>query len=153
MHKRMNSVVMFGLVLTTAAALSLLPRPTSVTADGDHHDALHDAMEQMNTLFRQCRRQVRDETKNADTADKLHQLATLTLGAKLEMPEILEDVPASQRPAMQTTFRLTMNELITALLAAETALLNDDNDAAREALATANDIKGRGHELFIPEDE
>ncbi|MEM9414763.1 MAG: cytochrome b562 [Planctomycetota bacterium] len=157
----------FGLSLAIVGAAALLPRPTFVAADGDdghthaegeghghsHGHALHEAMEEMNAHYRQVRRQGRDAAKNADTIEHLHALAVLSLESKAFIPEMADDLPAGERDALAATYRTLMNELVMHLLAAENALLEGDNAAAWESILAANDVKGRGHELFIPEDE
>ncbi|XAM01643.1 cytochrome b562 [Phycisphaeraceae bacterium D3-23] len=148
-------VAIFGLALMIAGASALLPRPAFVAAD--HHEGpgheLHETMEEMNGLYRTVRRQARDESKNADTADQLHQLATLALAAKDFLPAMVSEMPAAEQAAITATYRTMMNDLVTHLLAAENALLAGDNAAAWESVLAANEVKGQGHELFIPEDE
>ena len=157
---------MFGIASMILAAVVLLPRPVMVAADEhdhghehaeghehDHGESLHEQMEEMNDLFRQIRRQGRRDAQNADTIDKLHRLATFSLAAKDQLPPMIGDIPASERDALTATYRKIMNELVTHLLAAENALLDGDNASAWESILAANETKGRGHELFIPEDE
>lgn len=159
-------IAMFGLAVMIFGAAALLPRPALVAADehehghehaegeghGHGHD-LHETMEEMNELYRQVRRQGRRAPDNAETIDKLHQLATLALTAKGHLPAMVADMPAAQQAELTATYRKMMNDLVTHLLAAENALLEGDNAAAWESILAANDVKGQGHELFIPEDE
>lgn len=153
MSMRKNSVAMFGLAVLVAGAAVFVPRPAQVAADAHGNDELHEAMEEMNGLYRTIRRQARDETKNAETADAIHEMAAMALAAKQHIPAMVNDMPQDQQQQLAATYRSMMNELVIDLLTAETALLAGDNAAAWEAILEANDVKGRGHELFIPEDE
>lgn len=148
-----NSVAIFGLAVLVAGSAMFLPRPTPVTADEHGSHELHEAMEDMNGLYRLIRRQARDEAQNADTADKLHEMATMALAAKAHIPGMVAEMPEDQQALLAATYRTMMNELVIDLLTAESALLAGDNAAAWDAVLEANDVKGRGHELFIPEDE
>ena len=154
MTRSKTPIALFALAMLILGAVTLVPRPTAVIADGHGEgDELHEAMEEMNGLYRQVRRQARDETKNADTADKLSEMAALALAAKAYIPEMVSELPADQQGDLANTYRAMMNELVVDLLTAENALLEGDNAAAWAAVLEANDVKGRGHELFIPEDE
>ncbi|MFI4861118.1 MAG: cytochrome b562 [Phycisphaerales bacterium JB063] len=146
-------VAVVGLVMMVVAAVTLVPRPTPVAADDHAGHELHEAMEEMNGLYRSIRRQTRDESQNADTVEKLHEMATLALAAKAHLPAMVADLPAAQQAELTATYRKLMNEVVVHLLTAENALLEGDNAAAWEAVLAANEVKGQGHELFIPEDE
>lgn len=153
MPRLKTPAALFALALLIAGAAVFVPRPTPAAADAHGNEDLHETMEEMNDLYRQVRRQARDETKNADTADKLHELATLALAAKGHLPAMIGEMPEDQQAELSRTYRTMMNDLVTYLLAAENAVLAGDNAAAWDAVLSANEVKGEGHELFIPEDE
>lgn len=141
------------LALLILGGVMLVPRPATVAADAHGNDELHEAMEEMNGLYRTIRRQTRDETKNAETADAIAEMASMALAAKAHIPAMVAELPADQQGDLANQYRLMMNELVVDLLTAESALLEGDNAAAWAAILEANDVKGRGHELFIPEEE
>jgi len=128
------------------------------TKDDDHdhghgEDVLHESMEGMEGLFREVRRGARGGPSPEEVADKLAQLSVLVLAAKDHAPHMIEEAPEGQRAELMQTYRLTMIELAQAFLSAEAAMLEGRTDDAWEHLLVANEIKGRGHELFLPEDE
>jgi len=153
MTRLKTPAALFALALLVFAGVMLVPRPTPVAADAYGNAELHEAMEEMNGLYRTVRRQARDETKNAETADAIAEMVTLTIQAKAMIPAMVGELPADQQGDMANQYRMMMNELAVDLLTAETALLEGDNAAAWAAILEANDVKGRGHELFIPEEE
>jgi len=131
-------------------ALALLPAQQPVSADdhkGDSHEVLHEAMEKLTENYRSVRRQARDASKNADTADKLGEMISIALTAKGAIPE------TATNDEMKKMYRVTMNKLIITTAQAENAALQGDQDALFKLVREMNAVKGEGHEMFIPEDE
>ncbi len=138
--------VLFALALLAAAAFILTPaRQTAVAAEGE--DVLHEAMEVLGKTFRDVRRQSKDASKNADTADKLATMVAAACDAKKHLPE------TASTDDLKKSYRMVMNNLIITLAQAENAALEGNQEKLNELLTAANEIKGIGHEKFIADDE
>lgn len=150
--------LLMAIALLLLVGLALGPQASPVLADEHEHEHEHgeglgESMDQMNGLFRQVRRSARDASKNEETAEKLARLTALVIQGKDYPPHMISQVPEDQRDELMRSYRLIMIELAQAFLNAEAAILEDRNDDAWEHLLEANEIKGRGHELFLPEDD
>lgn len=144
-----SPLVLFVIALLAVAAFTLAPTQQPAAADdhGGGEKALHEAMETLGKTYRLVRRQMRDESKNADTADKLHEMIDASMKAKAVLPD------TATTDDLKKTYRVVMNKLIIVLAQAENAALEGDMDKLREYVTAANSVKGEGHELFIADDE
>lgn len=146
-----SSLYMLAAALIAAFTLALMPTQQPASADshgeGEGAKVIHEAMEMLGSTYRTVRRQMSKPDMNADTADKLAAMIKASVDAKAHMPE------TASTGDLKNSYRAIMNKLIVALANAENAALAGDNDKLKEYVLEANQVKGEGHELFIPEEE
>lgn len=140
-----------GLVISPGVGVS------SVRADDDdahaEHDKLHDLMEELEDHYRQLRRQVRDASENADSAERVLAMQRMVIDARQETPDSVEQIAdEQQRAAAMLSYRTRMIELHQQLLTLEAALISNDNAEAFEALKRVHAVRVRGHEDFRIDD-
>ena len=145
-----SSLYVLAAALIAVFTLALLPTQQPVSAD-DHGDkegqkAIHEAMETLGSTYREVRRQMSKPDMNADTAEKLATMIEATVTAKAHLPA------TASTDDLKTSYRVIMNKLIVSLANAENAALAGDNDKLKDYVLEANQVKGEGHELFIPEE-
>lgn len=145
-----SSFYVFAAALIAVFTLALLPTQQPVSAD-DHGDkngkeVIHEAMETLGSTYREVRRQMSKPDMNADTAEKLAAMIQASVAAKAHLPE------TASTGDLKNSYRVIMNKLIVALANAENAALTGDNDKLKDYVLEANQVKGEGHELFIPEE-
>lgn len=145
-----SSLYVLSAVLIAAFTLALMPTQQSASADG-HGDkgaeVIHETMELLGGHYRKVRRQMSNADMNADTAQLLSEMIDASVAAKAHMPA------TATTDDLKSSYRVVMNNLIVALANAENAALEGDNTKLKEFVLEANQVKGQGHELFIPEDE
>lgn len=145
-----SSLYVLAAALIAAFTLALLPTQQPVSADshGDKgQEVIHEAMELLGSTYRTVRRQMSKPDMNADTADKLAAMIKASVDAKAHMPA------TASTGDLKNSYRVIMNKLIITLANAENAALAGDNDKLKDYVMEANQVKGEGHELFIPEEE
>jgi len=163
-----SSLYVLAAALIAVFSLTLLPTQQFVSADnhgdkhadkdghdghghgGDAHEKLEEIMTGENGMasnYRLVRRQMKKPDMNADTAGKLAHMIDLAVQAKSLTPG------TATTDDLTTKYRVIMNKLIVALASAENAALTGDNAKLKEYVLEANQVKGEGHELFIPEED
>ena len=144
-----SSLYVLAAALIAAFTLALMPTQQPASAD-NHGDkgakVIHEAMELLNGHYRTVRRQMGSADKNAETAGLLSEMIDASVAAKAHMPA------TASTDDLKSSYRVIMNKLIVALANAENAALQGDNDKLKEYVLEANQVKGEGHELFIPEE-
>lgn len=142
-------LALFSLALIAACVIALLPtqQPVSAKSDDENRKILIETMEVMAGNYRLIRRQIRDASKNADTADKLAEMTQAAIRAKDALPA------TATNDDLKVKYRVVMNDLIIVLTQAENAALQGDQAKLKEYVMAANTVKGEGHELFIADDE
>ena len=141
-----SSLYVFAAALIAAFTLALLPTQQTVSAEGDSKEVIAETMEVLAGNYRQVRRNLRDESKNAETAKLLAEMIDATVRGKAHLPE------SATTDDLKSSYRVVMNKLIIALANAENAALAGDSEALKKYVAEANAVKGEGHELFITEE-
>jgi soluble cytochrome b562 len=141
-----SPLVLLVIALIAVATFTVMPtqQPAAAAENGEE---LHEAMETMGKTYRLVRRQMSDESKNADTADKLATMIDAAHISKQHLPG------TASTDDLKKKYRVTMNKLIIELALAENAALEGDQAKLREHILAANQVKGEGHELFIADDE
>jgi|GEM_PF-2353126 len=141
-------VTLLTFALVALMTLSMLPtqQPASAAQNEKGNDALHEAMVQLAGNYKQVRKQMKDASLNADTADKLAAMTAAAIHAKSIIPE------TATNDELKKTYRVLMNKLIAVLSEAENAALAGEQDKLAELVLAANTVKGEGHELFLKED-
>ncbi|MFK7789716.1 MAG: cytochrome b562 [Phycisphaeraceae bacterium] len=144
-----SSLYVLAAALIAAFTLALLPTQQTVSADnhGDSKKVIHETMEVLGSTYRLVRRQMSKPDMNADTADKLATMIDASVKAKAHLPE------TASTDDLKDSYRVVMNKLIVALANAENAALEGDNAKLKQFVLEANQVKGEGHELFIPEED
>ena len=142
-----SSLYILAAALVAAFTLAVLPTQQPVSADSDSKKAIAEAMEVLAGNYRQIRRNLRDPSKNGETAELLAEMIKASVDSKAHLPE------TASTDDLKNSYRVVMNKLIVALANAENAALTGDSDKLKEYVMEANSVKGEGHELFIPEDE
>ena len=104
-------------------------------------------MELLGGHYRTVRRQMSKADMNAETAKLLSEMIDASVAAKAHMPA------TATTGDLKNSYRVIMNKLIVALANAENAALEGDNAKLKDFVLEANQVKGEGHELFIPEEE
>lgn len=145
---KLSSLYVLAAALIAAFTLALLPTQQPVSADdhGDSQKAIHEAMEELGSAYKQVRRNLRDPEKNAETAELLAGMIKTSVEAKGHLPK------TASTDDLKQSYRVIMNKLIVSLANAENAALTGDSDKLRDYVLEANTVKGEGHELFIPEE-
>ena len=141
-----SSLYVFAAALIAAFTLALLPTQQTVSAESDSKEVIAETMEVLAGNYRQVRRNLRDESKNAETAKLLAEMIDATVRGKAHLPE------SATTDDLKSSYRVVMNKLIIALANAENAALAGDSEALKKYVAEANAVKGEGHELFITEE-
>lgn len=140
-----------ALAVAAVLTLALLPAQQTVSADdhkkADSHEVLEESMEVLAGNYRTVRRQARDASKNADTAEKIAEMIDAAVKAKGAIPE------TATNDEMKNSYRVIMNKLIIVMAQAENAALEGDQDTLGKLVREMNSVKGEGHEMFIPADE
>lgn len=136
-----------ALALVAALTLALLPaqqQPAANAAAAESSEkVLVETMEVLAGNYRTVRRQARDASQNADTAEKLAEMIDASVRAKGALPK------TATNDEMKQQYRVIMNKLIIVLAQAENAALEGDQDALNKFVREANSVKGEGHEMFI----
>jgi len=136
-----------ALAVVAIVTLALLPSPQTATAEkGDSHEILEKSMEVLAGNYRTVRRQARDASKNADTAEKLAEMINASVQAKGAIPE------TATSDDLKGKYRVVMNKLIIVLAQAENAALEGNQDELEKLVREANNVKGEGHEMFIADE-
>ena len=108
-------------------------------------------MKIINKGYRKLRSTLRDAERNAESLEKIWEMESHALAAKSLEPDKFALTPEADRAAFMVGFRKTMTELIKAMLDLEVAVLDGDNDQAREILKNINKMKKPAHEKFKAE--
>ena len=146
-----SSLYVLAAALIAVFTLALLPTQQPVSADshGDKggKEVIHEAMEVLGKNYKLVRRQMGKPDMNADTAEKLAAMIKVSVDAKAHLPA------TASTDDLKNSYRVIMNKLIVALANAENAALTGDRAKLKDYVLEANQVKGEGHELFIPEEE
>lgn len=139
-----------ALAIAAVLTLALLPTQETVSADdhkkADSHKILEESMEVLAGNYRTIRRQSRDASKNADTADKIAEMIAASVKAKTAIPE------TATNAELKSNYRVIMNKLIVVLAEAENAALAGDQEKLGKLVRDMNTVKGEGHEMFIADE-
>jgi hypothetical protein len=133
----------FALLLPAALPLAAPTAP----ADG----ALHESMEELKSAMRKVGRAV--EQRDAEAAlPHIERMQVHVVGGKGIAPHV-EHVPAAERAAFMTGYRLMMIDLLRATCDLEAALLRGDHDeAARLFRDVLKPMEDAGHEKYRHEE-
>jgi hypothetical protein len=138
------------LVLSAGTSESLLGAPAPVDDDetelGEHMHTLED-------LVKSLRKNLRAEGTYPEALEVLVQMEGLTLTCKALEPALGTKLPAAERTSFRTAFRRTMVEFLTRQLALETALLDADTAAVKEAFKRIREMEDDSHDRFAPEED
>jgi hypothetical protein len=109
-------------------------------------------MERVKDGLKKLRRMIHEGQRDPALAE-VALLEEASLRAKLLVPVRAQDVPEAERAAFVRDYRKGMVELVAAELALETALLEDDFEAARAALEALSELEDPAHGRFTREDD
>jgi len=146
MHAR--TVIAWLLFLGLFAAV-LGARPQ----DEEHEiSVLEDHMETIEGAVKVLRRSLRDPANRADSLELVAEIQAATVVCKSLVPPMAETVPADERAAFITEYRLMLVDFLGYQLDLERALLAGDEEAAKAAFKQVREMEDTGHERFT-EDE
>jgi uncharacterized protein YyaL (SSP411 family) len=111
---------------------------------------LAEQMDAMNDAYKAMRR----ETDPAKGAELARTAQDAMVKAIVETPEMLKAMPDGPEKAKASAeYRKMMGGLIATLADMEIAFLNNDMAKVKEIVEAMRDMKKKGHEKFIEEDE
>lgn len=111
---------------------------------------LAEQMDAMNDAYKAMRRET-DPAKGAELARKAQDAMVKAI---VETPKMLKGMPEGPEKAKASAeFRKMMGGLIATLADMELAFLNNDLEKVKEIVEAMRDMKKKGHDKFMEEDE
>jgi hypothetical protein len=138
------------LAITLLSAAFAVPAPRAV-ADDDTQLAQY--MDDINKGMRSLRKLLADPESNPQSIEIVRQLQLLGVKAKGEQPALLADIPEADQAAFLTAYAKAMCALVGGFVELEVALLDGDNERAKELRSELNKLKKPGHRDFKKPDE
>lgn len=137
--------VALPLPLLASFALPLTAPAAAYAAD---ESPIAEQMEIISAGMKQLRRALREEGQQEQCLTILAEIEKAALYAKVLTPPMAESLPEGDRPKFVADFRKTMVELITKMLALETALIDGETEAITAAFQALRAMEDSGHERF-----
>ena len=123
---------------------------TSVPVAADDDEALHEAMEGMQSGLRSLRKQISPEGK-AEALETVRAMQVHTVVAFGYIPAIPEGTDAATTLTWGTDYKARMLKLGLELVALEELLLQDDIDGAKATYRKLSTHKKEGHDKYYNE--
>lgn len=141
------------LVLTALAAIAITLTAASPLATGPSPDEgeLYDQMLAMDDGMTFLRKSLRDPESNAESLLQIVAMQRAALACKLLTPPTTESQPEDARSAYLLKFRKQLIGVAHELLHLETAVLDGDNEKAREIYKKLHELEEAGHDEFAEE--
>lgn len=116
----------------------------------DEDTPLAKQMEAMNDAYKAMRR----ETDTAKGASLAREAQDAMVKAIAEVPDLVKAMPDGPEKAKASAeFRKMMGSLISTLAGMELAFLDGDLDKVKEIVESMRDMKKKGHDKFMEEEE
>lgn len=145
----MRKVGMLGLGLVGVAVLLSGALVAQQGGGEEEHSVLAGHMQDVNKTVRALGAAVADPEGRATALEKIAELQSILLQAKLETPSKAADLEGDAKAEFMTGFRIQMIKLITATLELEEMIL--DEAPAEEVMAKLKglqDVKQVGHRAY-----
>ncbi len=111
--------------------------------------ALKDVMSDMAPLAKEISRQIQDEAKNADSAEKTGKLRVLTLEGLPLVPEVIAGKPDGAAKRVELLeYQKFMSSLYGVLATLEQNFLKNENNVAAQTFAQVRELQKQGHDKF-----
>ena len=149
----LRTASLFALALTTLfIALPAAPIEAArqlETADDD--SPLLKEMDVLEAQLKFLRRNLKKPEENAASLTAIQEMQRAAVACKAMSFPMAEAAEGEAKAELVKGYKLEMIDLIETILSMERALLNDDNDGARELYKTIKGFEDSGHEKFTDE--
>lgn len=153
MNKSLLSAVI-ALVITFGGVNVTLLNAASHSGGHEDHTELGEQMETISKTFRSLRRQARDASKNAASAELAGKMLAAAKEAIKHEPAWTADQPKSEQAEFVAGFKKGMEHMIALLVDLEAAFKAGDNDKADEIIGKLREGQKEGHKAYKkPDDE
>ena len=141
-------------VCALIGAAILMPIGARVRAEDEKgKPELEKVMEQIDKVYKQIGRWVKDPKNNEKALAKLEDMQRLTVQAKGMTPAHAAKVPEAERAKFVKEYRAMMGNMLRQELDLEDQLLEGQNDKAAETVKTLKELEENGHKEFRPKKE
>jgi hypothetical protein len=149
----LRSATLFALALT-ALFITLPTTPVEAarqleTADDD--SPLLQEMDVIESQLKLLRRNLKKPEENANSLKAIQEMQRAAVACKAMSFPMAEAAEGEAKAEILKGYKLEMIGMIETILSMERALLNDDNDKARELYKTIKGFEDSGHEKFTDE--
>ncbi len=153
MKIRLISTLLSLFILSGGLNFALLKADAQEADASEEGTKLSGHMEEISKVFRRLRRQIRDTSKNADSAALVGQMLEQAK-ASLELePVWTGDQPESEQADFVARFKKNMKEFIGLLEDLQAAFQADDTDKAVAVVAKLRDFQKESHNAYKKPDD
>lgn len=115
--------------------------------------SLEKNMKAIGKNFKSVSKQVDQSSKNADTILKVDAIISSAEKAKLQTPELIEDLAQEKQAQSLTQYQNSMQKLIDKANELKKALASNDNILAKNLTDEMKKIRKEGHKEFKKDDD
>lgn len=116
---------------------------------GEEHTQLGKHMDELNGHLKSLRRL--EDTDWAGKAEAIQKAQQELVASIFLEPTLISELPEEEKMKQMALYKKHMADAFVALVALETALLNEDEDAADDLIRSLKKIKKYGHTDFVQE--
>ena len=110
-------------------------------------------MEDMDESMKKLKRTVRKAEQNPESLKLIAEMQAKCVSSKGMIPTKVEKLPEAERAKFITAYRKEMAAVIIDLCQMEQALLDGDNDKAKEIYKAIGEREDKDHDLFMQKEE
>lgn len=152
MNKRLLSIVLALAVAFFGGNLTFL-NASSHESGGHDHTHIEEEMETISKSFRTIRRQAKDPSKNAESAELAGKMLAAAKEAINHEPVWTQDQPASEQADFVKGFKKEMEKFIGMLVDLEKAFKSGDNAAAEKIIGDLRQHQKDSHKTYKKPDD
>ncbi len=153
MKIRLISTLLSLFILSGGLNLSVLNAASHEDHGSDEGTELSGHMEEISKVFRRVRRQIRDASKNANSAELVGEMLKHAKASLELKPVWTMDQPKSEQADFVAGFKKNMKEFIGMLEDLQAAFQAGDNDKAAAVVAKLRDHQKKGHDAYKKPDD
>jgi len=133
----------------------MLPANVFAAEEAEEHSPIHDAMEAMNTAYRNLSRGLRnpDPAAKTDYLEWLQAIELAAVEAKPHVPSRILELPEAEQPAMIASYRSELAAAIETMMQLEQAMIADEWETVKTLGRQLGSQRSEGHKKYKPEEE